>query len=62
MKISLILLNSRCKHQIKVIRGRKKTFMLKSGDIVITEFPGVVAIKKRPAVILSSEKYHKETS
>jgi mRNA interferase MazF len=28
------------------------------GDIVIVEFPGAKAIKRRPALVLSSEVYH----
>lgn len=30
----------------------------KSGDIVTVDFPGVTGIKRRPAVVLSSEAYH----
>lgn len=29
-----------------------------SGDIVTVDFPGVTGVKRRPAVILSSETYH----
>ncbi len=29
-----------------------------SGDVVIVDFPDVKGIKRRPAVILSSVKYH----
>lgn len=32
---------------------------LKSGDVVTVDFPAVTGIKRRPAVILSSEIYHK---
>ena len=28
------------------------------GDVVIVDFPGVKGIKRRPAVVLSSVKYH----
>ncbi len=28
------------------------------GDVVTVDFPGVTGIKRRPAVILSSETYH----
>ncbi|ELR97591.1 type II toxin-antitoxin system PemK/MazF family toxin [Gloeocapsa sp. PCC 73106] len=30
----------------------------KPGDIVTVDFPGVTAIKRRPAVVLSSAAYH----
>jgi mRNA interferase MazF len=30
----------------------------KPGDIVTVDFPGVTGIKRRPAVVLSSAKYH----
>jgi mRNA interferase MazF len=29
------------------------------GDIVTIDFPGVTGVKRRPAVVLSSEVYHK---
>ena len=32
--------------------------MLSSGDVVVLDFPGVQGIKRRPAVILSSDLYH----
>jgi mRNA interferase MazF len=31
---------------------------LKPGDVVIVDFPGVMGIKRRPAVIVSSDAYH----
>ncbi|BBC26146.1 type II toxin-antitoxin system PemK/MazF family toxin [Pseudanabaena sp. ABRG5-3] len=31
---------------------------VKSGDVVTVDFPAVTGIKRRPAVILSSEIYH----
>jgi mRNA interferase MazF len=30
----------------------------KPGDLVTVDFPGVTGIKRRPAVVLSSETYH----
>ena len=33
---------------------------MKAGTIVISNFPGVVSSKRRPAVIISSETYHRE--
>ena len=30
-----------------------------AGEIILVEFPGVVATKRRPAVVLSSVEYHK---
>ena len=32
--------------------------MLKPGDVVIVDFPGVMGIERRPAVIVSSDAYH----
>ena len=32
--------------------------MLKSGDVVVVDFPGVTGIKRRPAVVVSSDAYH----
>ena len=32
--------------------------MFKAGDVVVVDFPGVGGIKRRPAVVLSSEIYH----
>lgn len=32
--------------------------MLSPGDVVVLDFPGVQGIKRRPAVILSSDLYH----
>jgi|JFJP01.1.fsa_nt_gi mRNA interferase MazF len=31
---------------------------LKSGDIITDDFPAVTGVKRRPAVILSSQTYH----
>jgi mRNA interferase MazF len=28
------------------------------GDVVVTDFPGVTGLKRRPAVVLSSDAYH----
>lgn len=33
--------------------------MLKPGDVVTVEFPGVEGVKRRPAVVVSSELYHR---
>lgn len=32
--------------------------MAKAGEIVVVDFPGIQGIKRRPAVILSSDAYH----
>lgn len=32
--------------------------LIRAGDLVLVDFPGVNGIKRRPAVILSSEIYH----
>ena len=32
--------------------------MLKPGDVVVVDFPGVTGMKRRPAVVLSSDAYH----
>jgi mRNA interferase MazF len=32
--------------------------LLKPGDVVVVDFPGVTGIKRRPAVVLSSDVYH----
>jgi mRNA interferase MazF len=32
--------------------------LLKPGDVVVVDFPGVTSIKRRPAVVLSSDAYH----
>ena len=32
--------------------------MLKPGDVVVVDFPGVTGIKRRPAVVVSSDEYH----
>lgn len=33
---------------------------MKTGTVVTVEFQGVVSTKRRPAVVVSSEKYHRE--
>ena len=33
---------------------------MKAGTIVTTNFPGVISSKRRPAVVISSETYHRE--
>jgi mRNA interferase MazF len=32
------------------------------GDVVTVDFPGVTGVKRRPAVVLSSETYHSTRS
>jgi mRNA interferase MazF len=32
--------------------------LFKPGDVVAINFPGVTGVKRRPAVVLSSEEYH----
>jgi mRNA interferase MazF len=32
--------------------------MLKPGDVVILNFPGAIGVKRRPAVVLSTDIYH----
>lgn len=32
--------------------------MIQAGDVVIVEFPGVSATKRRPAIVVSSALYH----
>jgi mRNA interferase MazF len=32
--------------------------LLKPGDVVVVDFPGVTGIKRRPAVMVSSDEYH----
>lgn len=32
--------------------------MLKPGDVVIVNFPGAIGVKRRPAVVLSTDVYH----
>ncbi|MBI4556942.1 MAG: type II toxin-antitoxin system PemK/MazF family toxin [Candidatus Hydrogenedentes bacterium] len=32
--------------------------LFKAGDIVVTDFPGITGIKRRPAVVLSSDTFH----
>lgn len=33
---------------------------MKSGAVVVSKFPGVVTTKRRPAVVVSSESYHRQ--
>ena len=33
--------------------------MAMAGDIVVVDFPGVQGVKRRPAVIISSDEYHR---
>ncbi len=33
--------------------------MIRPGDVVTVDFPGATGIKRRPAVVLSSDEYHK---
>lgn len=32
--------------------------MFNPGDVVVVDFPGVAGVKRRPAVVLSSDVYH----
>jgi mRNA interferase MazF len=32
--------------------------LLSSGDIVVADFPGVQGLKRRPAIVVSSDDYH----
>ena len=32
--------------------------MLQAGDIVVVDFPGVTGVKRRPAVVVSTDTYH----
>jgi mRNA interferase MazF len=32
--------------------------VLKPGDVVVVDFPGVTGMKRRPAVVVSSDVYH----
>jgi mRNA interferase MazF len=32
--------------------------LLKPGDVVVVDFPGVTGVKRGPAVVLSSDAYH----
>ena len=34
--------------------------MVALGDVVVADFPAAVQVKRRPAVVLSSEGYHRE--
>ncbi len=38
----------------------KKKRTLRSGEVVLLDFPGVNEIKRRPAVVVSSDLYHKQ--
>src|SRR5262245_56987252 len=39
-------------------KTRRKTTLLKPGDVVVIDFLGAAGINRRPAVVLSSEAYH----
>src|SRR5690349_4134760 len=41
---------------LKPIRRRMR--LPDAGDVVIADFPGVMGVKRRPAVVLSSAAYH----
>jgi PemK-like, MazF-like toxin of type II toxin-antitoxin system len=46
---------------LREIRGRdprRGVIVAKPGDIVIVDFPGVQGVKRRPAVVVSSDLYH----
>ena len=32
--------------------------MIKPGDVVTVDFPGALGVKRRPAVVISTDKYH----
>lgn len=32
--------------------------MVEPGDVVVVDFPGVTGVKRRPAVVISSRRYH----
>ena len=34
------------------------TLSVQSGDIIVADFPGVMRVKRRPSLIMSSETYH----
>lgn len=34
------------------------TLTVRPGDVVVADFPGIMGVKRRPAVVLSSEAYH----
>jgi mRNA interferase MazF len=31
---------------------------LRAGDVVVADFPGITGVKRRPAVIVSTDEYH----
>ena len=31
---------------------------LKAGDVVVADFPGITGVKRRPAVVVSTDAYH----
>jgi mRNA interferase MazF len=35
------------------------TLKLHSGDVVVADFPGITGIKRRPALVVSTDVYHK---
>ena len=40
--------------------SQRKTTLLIPGDVVVVDFPGVMGLKRRPAVVLSSDVYHSD--
>jgi mRNA interferase MazF len=32
--------------------------VLKAGDVVICDFPGITGVKRRPAIVVSTDAYH----
>jgi mRNA interferase MazF len=36
--------------------------VLKAGDVVVADFPGVTGIKRRPAIVASTDLYHTHRS
>src|SRR5688572_14739949 len=39
---------------------RRTRTLCSAGDVIVVDFPGVTGIKRRPAVVLSSDAYHTE--
>lgn len=31
---------------------------LKAGDVIVADFPGITGVKRRPAVVISTDAYH----
>jgi mRNA interferase MazF len=38
--------------------GKRRRRVLKAGDVVVADFPGVTGIKRRPAIVVSTDLYH----